>query len=209
MKNQLHTSRKRQLGLSMVEISIAAVVISTALIGLLAGLPKLQLDMRLNTARQEIPAVLNAITAAYATQPNTMAASTQILSAAGVWPSHRVIDSGLSTVRVNGVFPGSREYAFNNATEHPPRLASAHQGFMYWLQNVPKEACLPLVQLLVSQRAVAEVSVDIGTKVPNEWRAATVVTTFAGSTLTVNMVSATTACSTPGNKTIAAAISRA
>ena len=200
-------SRRRQLGISLVEMGIAAVVISVLLIGILVGLPKLQLDSRLNKARQEIPLVLNAMNAAYATQLDTNGASTRILSAANVWPQDRVVNPGQTSVQVNGVFPGSTEFVFANATT-TTRLPTGNQGFTYWIRNIPKEACLPLVQLLVTQRSVAEVSVGDATLNPNGNRATSVVTQITRSGLIVNMLNATTACSAPGNKSVVALVSR-
>ena len=207
MKNPPN-NRRRQLGISLVEMSIAAVVFSVLLVGILVGLPKLQLDLRMNKARQEIPLIINAMTAAYATQPNTAGASTQILSAANVWPESRILNRGLPAVQVNGVFPGSTERAFANAIAVQPRLGAANQGFSYWIHNIPKEACMPLVQLLVSQRAVVEVSVGAATLTPGGNRANTVVTTYANSSLAINMANATNACSTAGNKSVVAFLSR-
>lgn len=204
----LGTSRRKQLGIGLVEMSIAAVVIAVFLVGILVALPKLQLDQRLNKARQEIPLTLNAMTAAYATQASTEGASTRILSAANIWPKDRVIDPGKASVRVNGVFPGSREYVFPNTEEVPPRMASAQEGFAYWIQNIPSEACLPLVQLLVSQRSVTDVTVSPSTTPPSGARGASRVTVWAHSNIQVHMKRATDACSTPGNKSITAYVSR-
>jgi type II secretory pathway pseudopilin PulG len=208
MKTLRH-SRRTQLGISLVEISIAAVVISAVLLGILVGLPKLQLDQRLNKARQEVPLALNTMMVAYATQPNTLGANTQILSAANVWPNERVSNSGLTTVKVNGVFPGSTEHVFANTATTALRLTRANDGFAYWIRNIPAKACLPLVQLLISQRGVVEVSVGAATLNPSGGKASTVVSQYLNSSLSANMSTATTACSAAGNKTVVALVSRA
>ena len=208
MKTLRH-SRRTQLGISLVEISIAAVVISAVLLGILVGLPKLQLDQRLNKARQEVPLVLNTMMVAYATQPNTLGANTQILSAANAWPNERVRNRGLANVTVSGVFPGSTEHVFANTVTTALRLTRAGDGFTYWIRNIPSQACLPLVQLLISQRGVVEVSVGAATLNPGGGRASTVVSQYQNSGLSANMSTATTACSAAGNKSVVALVSRA
>jgi hypothetical protein len=208
MKN-LRRSRSKQLGISLVEISIAAVVTSALLLGILVGIPKLQLDQRLNTARQEVPLVITTMMMTYAPQPDTKGANTQILSAANAWPSARVSNPGLGNAAVRGVFPGSTEHVFANASVNALRLPNANQGFTYWLSNVPKEACLPLVQLLISQRGVVDVSVGAGTLSPTGTRATTGVSHYVHSGLAVNMAAATSACSKDGNKSVVALVSRA
>jgi len=208
MKTLRH-SRRTQLGISLVEISIAAVVISAVLLGILVGLPKLQLDQRLNKARQQVPLVLNTMMVAYATQPNTAGANTQILSAANAWPNERVSNPGLATVRISGVFPGSTEHVFANTATTTLRLPQANDGFTYWMRNIPKQACIPLVQLLISQRGVVEVSVGAANLNPSGWRASTVVSQYLNSSLSANMAAATGACSAAGNKTVVALVSRA
>jgi type II secretory pathway pseudopilin PulG len=208
MKTLRH-SRRTQLGISLVEISIAAVVISAVLLGILVGLPKLQLDQRLNKARQQVPLVLNTMMVAYATQPNTAGANTQILSAANAWPNERVSNPGLATVRISGVFPGSTEHVFANTATTTLRLPQANDGFTYWMRNIPKQACIPLVQLLISQRGVVEVSVGAAALNPSGGRASTVVSQYLNSSLSANMAAATGACSAAGNKTVVALVSRA
>lgn len=208
MKTLRH-SRRTQLGISLVEISIAAVVISAVLLGILVGLPKLQLDQRLNKARQEVPLVLNTMMVAYATQPNTLGANTQILSAANAWPKERVRNPGLATVQVSGVFPGSTEHVFANSSTAQLRLTRTNEGFTYWIRNIPANACIPLIQLLISQRSVVEVSVGAATLNPGGGRASTVVSQYLNSSLSMNMATATTACSAAGNKTVVALVSRA
>lgn len=203
------TRRKRQLGISLVEMGIAAAVVGILLMGILVGLPKVQLNARLDKARQEIPQTIDAMTLTYVTQANTDKVSLQFLSLANAWPANRVTDSGKTTAKVNGVFPGSDEQVFSNTTTSVPRLTQNNQGFSYWLHNVPKEACLPLVQLLITHRSVAEVSVSDASKAkPGGGRGATTVTTNTRSTLYLDMTKVATACSTEGRKSINAQVSR-
>jgi type II secretory pathway pseudopilin PulG len=155
-------SRRGQMGYSMVEMVIAVALVSSLLVGVLLGVPKLQMNARLEKARQEIPLTIVAMSAAFATKPDTSAASVSNLIKFDVWPKYRIRTTkgakpeDADTVTIDGVFPGSSEVVVPNAkgkvwTEEKIVL-------VYWIHNIPAEACVPLVRLLASQGNVIQIA---------------------------------------------------
>lgn len=201
----------RQRGVSLVEMGIAAAIVAVILVGALLALQKVQMDRRLQKARQEVPATILAISQTATTQTSTYGwATTQTLSMMDVWPNDRVENPGMATVKVNGPFPGSTERVFANAVTAGPRLKQINQGFAYWLSNIPAEACMPLLQLLVTQRSVAGVYVGAASTNPSGSNAGlqSVGNIDTSSVLSLNMATAAQKCAGNTNKSIVAFISR-
>lgn len=205
------SKRTSQQGISLVEMSIAIAILAVVLVVTLLGVQKVQFDRRLNQAREDIPVTLTALSSAYATQTNTVGATTQVLSLMNVWPKDRVTNAGTASVQVTGSFPGSRELIFSSNTAHPPRIAQANQGIAYWVTNVPPEACLSLLQTMATHGAVANLFVTPMTTTPalNAKLGGALVSFVNGDVLTLNLAAATTACSGSANKQVVAIVARA
>lgn len=155
-------SRRGQMGYSMVEMVIAVALVSSLLVGVLIGVPKLQMNARLEKARQEIPLTIVAMSAAFATKPDTGGATVANLDKFDVWPKYRVHKTkgakptDADTVTISGVFPGSSEVVTWNAAKN--FWTEEKTGLVYWIHNIPVEACVPLVRLLASQGNVVQIT---------------------------------------------------
>lgn len=203
---------RRQRGLSLMEMGIAATVLAALILGALLALNKLQFERRLSEARKEIPVTITTAIEAITTQPdtedlNTAAKATRVLSTFNVWPQNRVQNPGMLTVQVNGHFPGSIEQMVTNTGTHPPRLAP-NQGFAYWIRNIPPEACMPLVQLLVAQPTVVQVYVTLATTATNGRPGTAELATYKNGAMSMNAETAATACAGKTNKNVVAMIGR-
>jgi hypothetical protein len=170
----------------------------------------------MSQARTQIPLTINAAVVAFSDAPstaalNTLAVGTRVMSSFNVWPAERVTDKGLTTVQVAGPFKGSREYLMaNTGAVAAPRVRSTNQGFVYWLANIPADACMPILQTLVSNRSVAAIRVAPATFTPD---GSAFGTTEVGSystngAFTLLPSTASTACSAAGNKSIMAVLAR-
>jgi hypothetical protein len=195
-----HISRVRQRGISLVEMSFAIAVVAALLIGGFFALKKVQTDRHLDQARREMPATVTAISISTVSQPSTQNINTQVMSMFNAWPKERVSNPGLTTVKVNGPFPSSTEVVFGFPTAVGTRLPSAFSGFNYWISNIPQEACLPLLQILVAQRSVVDLNVGRGRAPGAGTRAGntSLVTTAANGSQSLNLTAATTACAVAG-----------
>lgn len=197
-----------------MEMGIAATVLAALILGAILGIQKLNFERRLSQARNEIPLTITAAVNAYATQAstaelNTPAAGKRVLSAMNIWPDNRVANKGLNSVIVSGHFKGSEEVMMTSISTAPPRIRQSGQGFAYWITNIPADACMPLVQTLLTHRSVAGVWAGANTLNPNGW-VPTIMVSSVGTNglLSMNTSSASTACSGSGNKTIMALIAR-
>ena len=202
---------RRQRGISLMEMGIAATVLAALILGALLGLQSLQFERRLSDARKEIPLTITAAVNAIATQADTAtlttaARATLTLSAFNVWPSHRVSNPGLPTVVVNGHFPGSTEQMIANTGESN-RLRPGG-GFAYWIRNVPPEACMPLLQLLVVQGATSQVFVTPAATATVGAVGGTGLITYANGGKTMNTLLAAGACAGNTRKNLVAMIAR-
>jgi hypothetical protein len=208
-------TRGRQRGISLVEMGIAIAVLAVLLVGVFLGYRKVQMDSYMQKARLEIPLTVAAISMSAMTQPNTNGINTQIMSLLNAWPKDRVTNAGQSTVKVAGPFPGSTEQVFGYAYSNGTRLRVGWSGFAYWINNVPEDACLPLLQLLVAQRSVVNLTAGSMSlnKTPNSTNmagSAWLASTASNGTISLNMGNATTWCAnSPGtNKQIHVLIAR-
>jgi hypothetical protein len=208
-------TRTRQRGISLVEMGIAIGVLAVLLIGVFMGYRKVQMDSYMQKARQEIPITVAAISMSAMTQPDTRNTTTQTMSLLNAWPKERMTNPGQTTVKVDGPFPGSNEQVFGYQRAQGARIRAPWSGFAYWINNVPEEACLPLLQLLIAQRSVASLSAGSMAlnRVPNSSNQAGtgwLTSTAANGTLSLNMGPAASACAaTPGtNKQIHVLIAR-
>lgn len=207
---------ERQKGLSLLEMGIAATVLAALILGVMLGIQKLNFDRQMSQARIDIPVTINAAVIAFTADPstaalNTIPVGTRVMSTFNVWPAERVTNKGLATVQVAGPFTGSREYLMaNTAHVAPPRVRSTNQGFVYWLTNIPADACMQILQTLVSHRSVAAIGVAPATITPGgSFSGTTGVTVYStNGALTLNTSTASTACSAAGNKSIAALLAR-
>jgi Tfp pilus assembly protein PilV len=215
-KSAGRTKMEGQKGLSLLEMGISATVLAALILGVTMGIQKMNFDRQMSEARKQIPLTINAAVIALSADPNTAALNnivvgTRVMSAFNVWPAERVTNKGLNTVQVTGPFTGSREYLMTNSTAvAAPRVRARNQGLVYWLTNIPPDACMQILQTLVAHRSVAAVGVAPATITPSG--------SFAGTTnvggyatngvLTLNAASASTACSAAGNKSITALLAR-
>lgn len=204
--------RSRQRGISLVEMSIGAVIVAMLLVGGLMALKKVQFDRQMHEARQSMPNTLAVITSSAASQQSTAGINTQMVSLLGAWPAERVKNPGKSDVRVQGPFPGSGEQVFGTSSTQAPRFRVAYQGFNYWITNIPPQACIPMLQLLAVHSNVAALSVGEATAVvPGIWSRAgnnqlMVYASNGQPSLSIN--AATQACSGDTNKNISVLIAR-
>jgi hypothetical protein len=204
-----------QKGLSLMEMGIAATVLAALILGAMMGIQKLNFDRQMTEARKQIPVTISAAVDAFSTQQNTSSLNTaktgtRVMSSFNVWPDNRVKDKGLESVMVTGPFPGSHEYLMTNTTSAIPRLRQINQGFAYWITNIPDDACMPLLQTLITNRSVASIHVGPAALKPTGTTTGTTnVGTYAtNGSLTLNTTTASTACSGRGNRTLLALIAR-
>lgn len=216
MMNQQLLRHSRQRGVSMLEMGMVVAMLGVLVVGVFMAYKKIQMDRYLQSAIEQIPKTITAISGSAITQSTTAGTTTQVMSLMGAWPAERVANAGQTTVKVNGAFPGSTEQVFGYSGVFPPRVRVANSGFSYWINGVPEEACLALLQVLVTHRNVANITVGSMTQaktpaVGNTAGAGTsLVTVAANGSISVNMAAATTACAlTPGsNKQIQVLIAR-
>lgn len=216
MMNQRLLKQSRQRGVSMLEMGMVVAMLGVLVVGVFMAYKKIQMDRYLQTAIEQIPKTITAISGSAITQSTTAGTTTQVMSMMGAWPSERVVDAGQATVKVNGAFPSSTEQVFGYTGVFAPRVRVANSGFSYWINGVPEAACLALLQVLVTHRNVANITVGSmdAAKVPANGNTAgtgaSLVTVAASGAISVNMAAATTACSlTPGsNKQIQVLIAR-
>jgi hypothetical protein len=209
------TKLEAQKGLSLMEMGIAATVLAALILGVMMGIEKLNFDRKMSEVRKQVPVTISAAVDAFSTQPSTAIlgstlAGTKIMSSFNVWPANRIKDKGLDTVEVIGSFTGSREYMVTNYSTAAPRLRLANQGIAYWITNIPADACMPILQTLIAHSSVASIHVAEATITPGGTTTGSkgVGTYTNNAALTLNMVTATAACSTPGNKSLLALLSR-
>lgn len=197
-----------------MEMGIAATVLAGLILAATLGIQKLNFERTMGQARNEIPLTITAAVSAYATQASTTDLSSpalgkRILSAMNIWPDNRVTNKGLNNAVIAGHFSGSNEVMMTNVSVAVPRVRQSRQGFAYWITNIPPNACMPLVQLLITQRSVANVYAGANTLNPSGNVAGTLVSvTGTNGLLNINTTAASTACSGNGNKTLMAIIAR-
>ena len=210
---KLHAmQRRRQRGLSLMEMGIAGVIVAMLLVGALMAVQKVQLERQMHQARQEVSVTLAAISRSAATQPTTQNINTPTISLLEAWPPERVSKAGQADVRVAGPFPGSTEVVFGSSTIVVPRIRTSYAGFNYWISNIPARTCLPMLQFLVAQPNVARLSagetaaVNPGQNL-NAGAAQLVMISTAGL-VSLDMANATIACRGSGNKQISVMLAR-
>lgn len=198
-KQQTHKRRAvpgrlhRQRGMSLIEMGIAVALLAVVTIAGMFAVRKIQFESSMTTMRQEVPASINAMVAAYANHMNTVGANTMLLSGLNVWPSDRISNRNDATVEVKGHFSGQTEMVFSNVTTDAKRLPSANQGFLYVLSDLPPDACLPVLQFVVTLPGVAQVYAGLpGT--PTGTARGKVVTKDERSHLVLDMTAANTQC---------------
>ena len=197
-----------------MEMGIAATLLAALILGAILGIQKLNFERKLGQARNEIPLTITAAVNAFATQASTADLNTpttgkRILSAMNIWPEGRVANKGLETAIISGHFQGSGEEMMTNTTVIAPRIRQSGQGFAYWITNIPADACMPLVQTLLTHRSVAGVWAGASTLNPSGGVSGTLVSSVGNNgLLSMNVGSASTACSGNNNKTLVAIIAR-
>lgn len=209
----LAMQRRRQRGLSLMEMGIAGAIVAMLLVGALMAVQKVQLERQMHQARQEVSVTLAAISRSAATQPTTQNINTPTISLLEAWPAERVSKAGQADVRVAGPFQGSTEVVFGSSTVVPPRIRVNYAGFNYWISNIPARTCLPMLQFLVAQPNVARLSAGETAAVTpgqnlNAGATQLVVISNAGQ-VSLNMAEATKVCSGSGNKQISVMLARA
>lgn len=195
-----------------MEMGIAATLLAALILGAILGIQKLNFERKLGKARNEIPLTITAAVNAFATQESTIDLNTattgkRILSAMNIWPDGRVANKGLDSAIVSGHFQGSQEVMMTNWTTVAPRIRQPYLGFAYWITNIPADACMPLVQTLLTHRSVAGVWAGASTLNPSGWASGTLVSSVGNNgLLSMNLGSAAMACSGNNNKTLLAII---
>ncbi len=140
--------RRRQRGLSLVEIAISVAIIAALLIGVMSWVRRIDVDRQLNATRSDAIASMNSAIAAYMTSPSTATATMVVLTGQNVWPSDRISNPGAPGAAVRSHFKGGSEHMFGNTFSNTWMKSGA--GFVYYIRGVPAQACAQLATTLAA-----------------------------------------------------------
>jgi prepilin-type N-terminal cleavage/methylation domain-containing protein len=159
MLNKHTRQKQQQQGFTLVELSITLVLISGIVLSGLYFVQRIQIENAINKTASDAAVSMNAAIAAVAGESSTEGHTLQSLSTMNVWARDRLtVNANGVVTNVAGPFPGSSESILPNTVEITKNLPKG-QGFVYFIDSVPAEACSNVAKNLSLHPNVVQVKV--------------------------------------------------
>ena len=161
MLNKYTRQTHKQQGFTLVELSITLVLIAGIVLGGLYYIQRIQVENAINKTASDAAVSMNAAIAAVAADKSTTGHTLTSLATMNVWARDRLtVGTDGKVTSVAGPFPGSTESITpNDADINSTPVLPKEQGFVYWINNVPGEACSSVAKNLSAHPNVVQVKV--------------------------------------------------